>query len=133
MKDTIKCPHCSMAVKLPHGNSDTYVNGLIDSLLRARDEAQEAKKAITWKPIETAPRDGRSILVAHNHWGTVNVTIATWGRVNYGAGQFEDGWRSFSGFLTGGKWWCEIPSVESLQKEENAKEEAAQSLNRLSQ
>src|ERR1700722_14953647 len=67
-----------------------------------------------WKPIETAPRDGEMILIAHNHWGTVNVTLAAWGRVNYGVGQFEDGWRSYSGFLTGAKRWCAIPSVEGL-------------------
>ena len=73
------------------------------------------------------------ILIAHNHWGTVNVTLAAWGRVNYGAGAFEDGWRSYSGFLDGAKWWCKIPSLEALQKEEDAKEQAAQDLNRLSQ
>jgi hypothetical protein len=77
-------------------------------------KALELADAVQWKPIETAPRDGEMILIAHNHWGTVNVTMAAWGRVNYGVGQFEDGWRSYSGFLTGAKWWCAIPSVEGL-------------------
>lgn len=98
-----------------------------------RDKALGLAEKIAWKPIETAPRDGNTVLIAHNHWGTVNVTLAAWGRVNYGAGQFEDGWRSYSGFLTGAKWWCDIPSVEALQTEENVKEDSAQALNRLSQ
>jgi len=79
-----------------------------------RDKALELADATQWRPIESAPRDGAMILIAHNHWGTVNVTLAGWGRVNYGCGQFEDGWRSYSGFLTGAKWWCPIPSVEGL-------------------
>jgi hypothetical protein len=79
-----------------------------------RDKALTLSDAVEWKPIQTAPRDGEMILIAHDHWGAVNVTIATWGRVNYGCGQFEDGWRSYSGFLTGAKWWCAIPSVDGL-------------------
>lgn len=39
MKDVITCPHCNMAVKLPRGNSNTYVDGLINSLLKERDTA----------------------------------------------------------------------------------------------
>jgi hypothetical protein len=77
------------------------------------------QESVQWKPIETAPRDGM-ILIAHNHWGTVNVTLAEWGRVNYGCGQFEDGWRSHSGFLTGAKWWCAIPSVDGLLEKKAA-------------
>lgn len=80
-----------------------------------RYKALELADKIDWKPIETAPRNGEMIMIAHNHWGTVNVTLAAWGRVNYGAGQFEDGWRSYSGFLTNAKWWCDIPSVEKLR------------------
>ncbi len=87
-----------------------------------RDKALELADAVAWKPMETAPRNGEMILIAHNHWGTVNVTLAGWGRVNYGCGQHEEGWRSYSGFLTGAKWWCAIPSTDSISSVPMTKE-----------
>ena len=92
----------------PYGSAFDRMKGQKDAILK-RQENQ-----VKWESIETAPRDGESILVAHNHWGTLNVTIAAWGRVNYGAGQYEDGWRSSYGFLTCARWWHPIPSVEGL-------------------
>ncbi len=64
-----------------------------------------------WKPIDTAPKDGQAILIAHNHWGTINVTIAQWKKADAST---EEGWYSYTGFLTTAKWWHEIPSVKGL-------------------
>lgn len=80
----------------------------------AREQAAFERNGSRWKPIASAPRDGQMILIAHDHWGTLNVTLAGWGRVNYGCGQFDEGWRTSYGFMTGAKWWCPIPSVEGL-------------------
>lgn len=112
-----ECPVCRGASILQpceecHGSKLASV--AYDTL---RIHYKSLQESIEWKLIDSAPKDGQMIMIAHNHWGTVNVTLAAWGRVNYGAGAFEDGWRSYSGFLTGAKWWCAIPPVESLQIE----------------
>jgi hypothetical protein len=90
--------------------------------MKANKDAIVAKERVAierdvcrWRPIESAPRDGQMVLIAHNHWGTINVTLASWKRVNYGAGQYKEGWHSYAGFLTGAKWWHPIPSVEGLK------------------
>lgn len=97
---------------------DEVVNKIVSALAAARREGMEA----AWQPIDTAPKDGTTVLLAA--WTDIygwNVGYGRWESAGSVYGWIADGMKDPPGTLNlaNPEWWQPVPAPPIRSAEEN--------------
>ena len=88
---------------------------------RLLDEAERQLAALrtqapdSWRPIETAPKDGTRVLLSGMPYGP-KVDVGAWGITTYNrsAKAYNRGWTTFPGNETNPTHWMPLPAAPAL-------------------